>query len=306
MPVLPESYMHPEDERALANLRSIPLFTQCMQAFMKFMPERIMRGMSMAQKVRLGPDQLPDIYRYLPPACEKLGIPEPEFFLEMNPQPNAYTFGDQTVFITVTSGLIEAMEDREIQAVIAHECGHIACHHVLYHSMATMLLQIGASIFGPVAAVSMPVQLGLLYWMRRSELSADRASAVVMEGADEVVNVLTRLAGGPRSITDKINIKLYIEQANEYDRLHESQWDHLLMGFQVMGQDHPLTAVRAREILQWCSGDDFTRLMRAEQDIVNTPVSGNAKKCLYCGYILQVDWVFCRQCGATVPEEPAI
>jgi len=43
----------------------------------------------------------------------------------MNPLPNGYTFSDTRVFVTVTSGLPEYLDEDEVQAVIAHECGHI-------------------------------------------------------------------------------------------------------------------------------------------------------------------------------------
>jgi Zn-dependent protease with chaperone function len=148
--------IHPEDKAALDQLESIPLFPQCVKAFLNIGPERLIRGRNMSQKVLLGPRQLPEIYRYLPPAVDALQIEEPEFYLEMSPMPNAYTMGDTTISITVTSGLLEMMEEDEIQAVIAHECGHIACRHTLYHMMASMLVQFGTQIFGPLAALAAP------------------------------------------------------------------------------------------------------------------------------------------------------
>jgi Zn-dependent protease with chaperone function len=197
----PRDFIHPEDQAALDNLRSIPLFAECLQAFMKLVPERLLHGLNMAQKIRLGPEQLPDLYRYLPVACEALSISQPEFYLEMDPLPNAYTYGDKQPCITITSGLVEHLEEREIQTVVAHECGHIACQHTLYHTMAALLAMVGPAIFGPLAALSLPVQLGLRYWARRSELSADRAAAAVMGGAQPVVDSFIRLAGSPARST---------------------------------------------------------------------------------------------------------
>ena len=288
-------FMHPEDRAALDNLRSIPLFTPCVQAFMKALPERQLHGMNMAQKIRLGPHQLPEIYGYLPPACATLGIAEPEFYLEMDPRPNAYTYGDRQTFLTVTSGLVEYMEEDEMQAVVVHECGHIACRHVLYHTMAMLLLKYGARIFGPMAALSVPVQLALLYWSRRSELSADRAAAVVMQQPQPVVDTMIRLAGGPKSITGKINLELYMQQAEAYDKLLESQWDQLLQGISVMGEDHPFLAIRTREIVRWCEGEQFQGIVQALREQPSTT------KCASCGAVVEANWKFCRDCGAPLP-----
>lgn len=290
--IIPVSYLHPEDKAALDNLTAIPLFPTCVKAFMKVVTEKMLYGMNMAQKIRLGPNQLPEIHKYLSPVCETLGIQEPEMYLEMNPLPNAYTFGDTQVFLTVTSGLIEHLEEEEIKTVIAHECGHIACRHMLYHTMATMILLYGVKIFGTLAAVAMPVWLALLYWQRRSELSADRAAAVVMNGASPVVDTMIRLAGGPKSITGNVNVAEYIKQADVYDRLlEESQWQMLLQGIAVMEQNHPFLAVRTREILKWCDTEQFQRILQARKEGTGRSI------CQSCGCILQENWVYCRQCG---------
>lgn len=261
----PDDFTHPEDRAALEKLKAVPLFPTCVQAFMKILPERQLHGLNMAQKIRLGPKQLPKIYNHLPPACAALNIKEPEFYLELNPIPNAYTYGDQHVFVTVTSGLIESLEEDEIYAVIAHECGHVACQHVLYRTMAMFLVMLGESIFGPLSILSIPVQVALLYWFRRSELSADRAAAFAMGGSKTVLHTLVRLAGGPKSITADVDLDLYMAQSKAYDKLMESGWDSLLQGLIVARQTHPFLSVRAREISRWCESDDFKALMKRKE-----------------------------------------
>ena len=106
----------------LENLKAIPLFSQCLKSFMKIGIERVIHGVSMAQKIRLGPDQLPEIHAYLPDLPDP-GIEEPEIYLEMDPSPNAYTQGDTRIFITLTSGLIEMLEEDELLAVVAMSAG---------------------------------------------------------------------------------------------------------------------------------------------------------------------------------------
>jgi Zn-dependent protease with chaperone function len=291
MNISPHVFIHPEDRAALENLESIPLFSSCVKMFMKIVTEQFLHGVSMAQKIRLGPEQLPNIYQHLPHICAVLGIAEPEFYLEMNPSPNAYTYGDTRPMITVTSGLVEYLEEDELQAVLAHECGHIVCRHVLYHTIADMLIKFGSAIFGPLAAVSAPIRLALLYWYRRSELSADRAAAVALRNPKPVVETMIRLAGGPKSITAKVNIDLYVQQADAYDKLQDSDWDKLLQSVAVMDMDHPFLAVRTREITQWCASPDFQRLVEAITADEATP------KCPGCGRSVKENWRFCGACG---------
>ena len=219
--VPPAEYYHEKDKKALDALKAIPGFTTALKTFMKMFNEQMFHGMNMANKIRLGPEQLPEIYNLLPPICECLGIEEPELYLEMNPTPNAYTYGDTKVFITITSALVEYLEEDELKAVIAHECGHIACRHVLYHTMADMLLKGSEEIFN-IGVFGIPLKLALFYWYRCSEFSCDRAAAVYMQGSSSVVEVMTRLAGGSKKITEKLNTDLFLKQAQEYEQLADS------------------------------------------------------------------------------------
>jgi Zn-dependent protease with chaperone function len=210
----------------------------------------------------------------------------------MNPAPNAYVMGGTRTFLTITSGLLECLEEEEIRAVIAHECGHIACEHVVYHTMAQLLLSSGSRIFGPLAALSsLPIRLALLRWHRRSELSADRAAAVYSRAPGPVVNTMIRLAGGSKAITAQVNIDVYREQAQAYDKLLDSKWDEILQGYAILGANHPFLAVRTREILDWCAGEQFQRLMQA----LDAQDSGRA--CAVCGKPMESGWKFCIHCG---------
>jgi len=294
-----KTFMHPEDAAALEQLESIPMFPEAVKIFLNVYNERLIHGISMAQKIRLGPRQLPQIYQHLPPICETLGIDEPEFYLEMDPAPNAYTMGDTQCFVTITSGLVEYLDEDELQAVLAHECGHILFRHVLYHTMAMLLLQYGSAIFGALEAVSTPIRLALLYWYRRSELSADRAAAVVLKSPTPMVETMIRLAGGPKSITGSINLELYVQQAASYDKLLEDSWDKLLQNVAVMNSQHPFASVRTREITRWCDSPEYPKVLQAIEQ------RKTASVCRHCGSMVLAEWKFCRRCGRPNPSGEA-
>lgn len=285
-----QDFIHPEDEMARRNMEAVPGFSTAVKAFLKIGLEQYFLGVNMASKIRLSEKQLPELYAKLPPVCKIMGITEPEFYLEMNPAPNAYTFGDTKIFLTITSGLVEYLDDNELEAVIAHECGHIVCRHVLYHTMANML-KAGADMFGLLGVFTSPVQLALYYWSRRSELSADRAAALVTGSSQAVVETMIRLSGGPKSITGKVNIEEYAAQADAYDALQENKWDKALQTYAVAFQDHPFSSVRTREILKWCKTDQFTRL------ITNIQMQESGMVCTHCLKPIEKEWKFCKYCG---------
>jgi len=293
------AFIHPEDERTRRQLEAIPGFSAVVKAFLRVGLERIVHGVSMAEKIRLGPDQLPDLYHRIKPVCARLDITEPEFYLEMNPAPNAYTTGDTRTFLTITSGLVEYLDSDELNAVLAHECGHIACRHVLYHTMAALLLQ-GSMFSAFTAPFTKPMQLALLYWQRRSELSADRAAAAALGSGGPVVETMIRLSGGPKSVTGAVNIDAYAAQADAYDEMLASTWDSLLQGMAVMNHSHPFAAVRVREIRHWAAGDKFNRLCHA------LAKNERQRRCPACGVFSEPTWKFCRECCAQLPERKEI
>jgi len=293
MPVASSEFIHPADAAALENLRAIPLFNTCVSTFLKLGLERYVHGVFLSKNIRLSERQLPAIYKHLPPICELFGIHVPDLYLEMSPYPDAYTIGEENVSICLTSGLLEIMNEEELHAVIAHECGHIVCQHMLYHTLAQFMLFTGANLFMPLEIVAEPVKMALRYWNRRCELSADRAGAVAVGSSKPIVSTMIRLAGGPRSITDAVNVDVYLEQAEAYERLSDSKWDKALQSVAVQFTDHPFLAVRTREIKEWGATDQFQRLVQAIAE-------QKWPKCSKCGRGMDLQWKFCNYCGAGV------
>ncbi len=244
----------------------------------------------MASSVRLSETQLPEIYKHLPPICKKLGIAEPEFYLVMDPMPNAWTFGDTKIFITVTSGLLAMMNDEELDAIIAHECGHILCRHVLYHSVANYILS-GIDSLGILGKLTIPIQLRFLYWQRKSELSCDRAAAIVTS-PETVSQTMARLSAGPRDLTDKLNLEEWASQAEKYDEIwNSSNWNKALQVYAIAKQSHPFAAVRVREILKWEKTEEYNRIKSG------LLTSNSEKRCPNCHRVVDMNWGFCQYCG---------
>ena len=205
--------------------------------------------------------------------------------------PNAYTFGDTKIFITVTSGLIELLGDgEELDAVIAHECGHILCRHVLYHSIADYILR-GVDALGILGALTVPIQYAILYWQRKSELSCDRVGSIIT--SPEVVSrTMGRLSGGPKSITAEISMAEWAKQADVYDSIrNDGLWNKALQIYAVASQSHPFSAVRVREIIKWGDSVQYQNLMQ------NLHLHESGIVCPRCHKPVDRDWRFCRHCG---------
>lgn len=285
----PSDFIHPEDAAALRQMENIPGFATLVKKILAIGIENLQYGVNMASSIRLSEKQLPNLYRHLPPICQKLGIKEPEFYLQMNPMPNAWTSGDTRIYITMTSGLVEMMSDEELDAIIAHECGHILCRHVLYHTVAGWLTE---GLTGVLGDLTLPIRYAILYWSRKSELSADRAASIITS-PEVVASTMARLSGGPKSITSQIDMQEWARQADEYEKIqNDGLWNKALQLSVIADLDHPFSAVRVREILKWGESEQYRQIKNS-----GSLFNPSAHVCPNCGSAVEDDWKFCRNCG---------
>ena len=77
------------------------------------------------------------------------GLPKPRIYLIADPDPNALATGrdPQSARIAVTTGLLQALDRDELQAVIAHEMGHVKNHDM-------QLMTLLAGMVGAVALIA--------------------------------------------------------------------------------------------------------------------------------------------------------
>ena len=69
----------------------------------------------------------PRLFRIVENLAITLGIPNPKVYLIEDSAPNAFATGrdPKHAVVAATTGLLEIMDDRELEAVMAHEMGHV-------------------------------------------------------------------------------------------------------------------------------------------------------------------------------------
>jgi len=104
-------------------------------------------------------EELPRAYAAVERLTQKIGIPMPKMYVIPTESPNAFATGrnPQHASVAVTQGILELLNDEELEGVLAHELGHVNNRDILISSVAatiagaiTMLASMGrwAMIFG--------------------------------------------------------------------------------------------------------------------------------------------------------------
>src|SRR5271168_2662721 len=86
-------------------------------------------------------EQSPRLYAVMERLAAKASLPVPKLYMIPQPAPNAFATGRNPshASVAVTQGLLELMNDDELEGVIAHELSHVRNYDILISSVAATL-----------------------------------------------------------------------------------------------------------------------------------------------------------------------
>jgi len=213
--ISPQAWEHPADRAALNALRKVPGFDLALRKIFGMFGERAIRLAFKANAVRVSEKQYPWIHERTLRVCEIMDLKEiPEVYVSQTPLVNAGAVGMSDPFIVLNSSMLEVLNHDEVEAVLAHEVGHILSGHVLYRTLLLLIMRLALFRY-PIAGLALlPILWALLEWYRKSELSCDRAALLAVQDKDVVMSSLMQLAGGTRGET--LDLPEFIAQSEEY------------------------------------------------------------------------------------------
>src|SRR6266849_392621 len=111
----------------------------CTNVFAYFFSDKIALASSGAQRVSR--EQVPRLYEVMERLAAKARLPMPKLYGVPDAAPIAFTTGrkPQHASVAVTQGLLELMNDDELEGVIAHELSHVRNYDILTSSIAATL-----------------------------------------------------------------------------------------------------------------------------------------------------------------------
>lgn len=268
-------FRHPLDLQATQTLQQFPGLDVVIRSLLGPVAEQFFQLENLASGILVGEKQLPDLHRLLIEACQILDLEPPQLFVRQNPVPNAYTFAmrGKQPFIVVHTSLIDLLTPEEIQAVLAHELGHLKCEHSVYLTMANLLLLAGQLAVPMATVVLQGLQEQLLEWVRCAEFTCDRAALLVAQNPRVVASVLMKLTGGSPSLVHQLNLDAFLEQARAYNNLSDNELGKLIRQAQTAQLTHPVPVLRAKEIDRWSSSQTYEALLQKRPILYNGEAS---------------------------------
>ena len=198
-----------------------------MNFFGYFFSDKMALSMYAAQPVT--PSENPEVYARVFPLVQSLTqrmcLPMPKLWLIPDESPNAFATGRNPAHASVafTTGILQVMNNQEIEGVIAHEMGHVLHRDILISSVAatlaaaiTMLARMafwfgprsdddegGGGMLGGIVMMILAPFAAMLIQMaisRSREYDADAASAKYVGSPYPLINGLQQLEGWSKRI----------------------------------------------------------------------------------------------------------
>jgi Zn-dependent protease with chaperone function len=252
-----KAYEHPADRAATAALQSVPYLDRVVRKLIDLGYERALRQAYLGSSVRLGENQLADVWHAHARAYATLDLePVPDLYLTQFPIANAATLGASRPIVVVQSGLVKLLDAEQLRAVFAHEAGHILSDHVMYSTALQILVRLSSLPGIPLPLL--PIRHALLEWSRAAELSCDRAAALVTREPVAVCQMLMVIAAGAEA--ERLDLDVFMAQGAEY-REKGSGFERVSRLLLDLNLTHPMPVRRIHELMEWVKSGEYDRIV---------------------------------------------
>lgn len=158
-------------------------------------------------------DVSPEFAEWYAQVCHQLRLPQPRLGIIEDGMPNAFTYGHGpwNGRVVITRGLLQTLDPDEVQAVVAHELGHIRHLDFIVMTLVQALVLVLWSLYHLARTRRSSNSLYVIvvayvgYWLsyfisllfsRVREYMADYASAQIMRSGNPLSRALVKIAYG--------------------------------------------------------------------------------------------------------------
>lgn len=283
-----KSYEHEFDKAALKAMKALPGFDAVVNFFLNwtFIKWHIIE--LQGSNFLVTRESCPELYDLIHDVADTLDVrPLPRFYTQWGYNVNGYTTGyKEDTLLVLNSGTVDLLDEDELRYVAGHEMGHIKSGHVIYHTMGELF----NSAIGQIPVVSSlttPIYYALMYWIRMSEFTADRAGLLACQNIDAAISAIIKMSGLPLKYFEKMDKEAFIKQAKEFKESFSGFTDKAIKTLTIASSSHPWTVLRAAELITWYNSEEYKSLINAETSKVcgacGLQIPANSTQCPYCG-----------------------
>jgi heat shock protein HtpX len=185
--------------------------------------------LSMGARV-VSPQEAPRLHALIERLCIQANLPKPRVAVADTPMPNAFAIGrsPKTATVCATTGIMDLLNDAELEAVLGHELTHVQNRDVLVMTIASFFASIAAFIVqmgfwfggafdnrdnnnGPafIIVILVSAAVYVISWLllqalsRYREFAADRGSAIITGRPSALISALLKIDGGMAQIPQR-------------------------------------------------------------------------------------------------------
>jgi len=172
-------------------------------------------------------EQAPELYAIVEELAMEARAPMPRIYVSEMAQPNAFATGrnPEHAAVSVTRGILQILDRRELRGVLAHELSHVLNRDILVSSiagaiasaftyLAYMVFFVGGDDDSPLSGVGFlllwlvgPLAAGLIQMAvsRSREYQADESGAVLSQDPEALASALLKLEQASRVVPTQLN-----------------------------------------------------------------------------------------------------
>ncbi len=216
-------------------------------------------------------EEYPELHRIVENLAISNGLPKPRLYILEDAQPNAFATGrnPEKGVIAVTTGLLGRLERAEIEAVLAHELGHIGNNDILISSIVVVLvgtvvliadfffrtaffgrmggrdkggivILVGAVVFIILAPIL--AQIMKLAISRKREYLADSTAALTTRYPEGLASALEKISSDPNQLKTANDATAHLFIASPFRGKEKKSW------FRKLFMTHPPIEERVKAL----------------------------------------------------------
>lgn len=225
----------------------------------RFYSLNVLRMQLLAESLKVNADITPKIYSIVSKVVKTLELDEykVECFIQNSSdiKANCFSVDLETVTISISSGLINLLDDNELAFVVGHEIGHYLLGHLRRNINQH---EEDSDAFN---------RLNLTRMQQGCEISADRVGLLCCKSVDIALKTIVKTVSGLSSEHITSNFQSFLHQLKSLDYSF----------LQVNETTHPIFPVRARALLLFSMSDVFYKFENNQKEAPLKLVSVNKK-----------------------------